>query len=73
VLQRISPAGILGTAIELEAHQTRGGTLLLEHPDGTLQELTIDLSHDGTRIPTSIVVTRAARGRGRLWTREGRR
>src|SRR4051794_35418140 len=48
----------IGTALELEAHQARGGALLLEHPDGTLQELAIDLSQDGTRIPTGVIVTR---------------
>ncbi|HLM03892.1 MAG TPA: hypothetical protein VK402_01745 [Blastococcus sp.] len=57
----------IGTAVELQAHQERGGALLAEYPDGTVRELSLDLGHDGTTMPRSTMVTRATtrRRRGR--------
>jgi|1185.fasta_scaffold1237058_2 hypothetical protein len=60
----------IGTALELEAHQTRGGRLLLEHEHGEVQELKIDLSQDGTNIPRVVLVSRSGPGGRRGPARE---
>ena len=55
----------IGTALELLDHQARGGALLLEYPDGTLREMTVNLGVDGTGIPRSVDLGRSRR----LWRR----
>lgn len=62
----------LGTAMALEAHQLRGGSVLLGYPDGSLRELRVDLSRDGVDVPPPKESRRwAARWTGRAQVDDG--
>lgn len=43
----------IGTVLELEEHQERGGAVLLAYPDGTYREMHIDSSRHGGPLPTA--------------------